>query len=471
MSAVAEQETTEIRMPRSVEAEAALIGAIMVANNMIDTVADMVRQEDFFEPLHGRIYGAILREHSLGRAVNPVTLKVYLDDDPALKELGGAGYLAQLTGSGASVIGVRDFARQVCDFAQRRRLIEGLQDAVRQAADMSEEGHKPIAECVSIADGAISAAADTEDGVVQMSGFHAYREMLKELDTPQTGVRNGRIKCLDEVLGPIAPHQFVIAAGRPGMGKTVLALNYAIGAAQQGHGVLFITREMSRQQLMERAAADVTFNGTWGVAYEAIRDRNWEHAEDKRRVIDSLRLFRDLPLHIVDAGALRVGRLERIVRRYKRKLAAEGKKLELVVIDYLQLLDPDGKANGQYESVSAVSRGCKSIAKTHDLGVLALAQLSRKVEERENKRPQLADLRDSGQIEQDADTVLFLYREEYYVRKTMPAEGHAKYFEAKAALDAVLGKIELIVAKRRNGVEGTAHAQFWGKFQAIRDEN
>lgn len=458
-------EAQKIEQVRNVESEAVILGALMIDNRWIDRAADKLDPDDFFEPVHGRIFSAIVKEAATGRRVTSVTLHPYLKDDAAFQQLGSLQYLAQLTANTAALIAVEGCIEQVRDMARRRRLTDGLANAAAMAADLDV----PNEEIVSAADAALSSLSDNSDGVVQISAGKAFDEMLAGYEQPQTGVLNKRIHSIDEKLGPIRKHHLVIAGGRPGMGKTCFALSYSIGAALNGHGVLFVSLEMSREELMQRATADICFDGHRGVGYDCIRDGRFWNDDDRRKVYAAGLTFRDMPLHIVDAGSLTIGRLNMIVRRYKRRMEAAGQKLELVVIDYLQLLRSDHRSDSQYQMISEVSRGLKSIAKTHDLGVLALAQLSREVEKREDKRPMLSDLRDSGQIEQDADAVVFLYRAEYYLRKAMPPETSSKYGEMQAALEAVTGRLDMIVAKRRNGTEGTAEAAFWGRFQAVRD--
>lgn len=454
---------------RNIEAEAVVLGAMMTNNRCIDRMADRLVADDFYESIHGRIFDAILKEASQGRAANPVTLKPYLEGDEGLKELGGVGYLAKLTGS-LSIIGGDTCADQVREMAQRRRLIEGLNEAATMAADMDQTNEQVI----SAADAAISPVSDLGEGVVQISAAKAFEQMLSDYDQPKTGVTSGgRVKALDDVLGPIRKHHLDILAGRPGMGKTAAALSYSIGAAMAGHGVLYVSREMHRIELMQRMTADVCFDQRSGngIPYEAIRDGHFTTDSARKRVYEASRVFGSLPLHIVDAAHLTVGRLNMIVRRYKRRMAALGHNLELVVVDYLQLMEPDHRTNSTNDRVAAVSTGLKSIAKGNDVGVLALAQLSRKVEERENKRPMLSDLRDSGQIEQDADAVIFLYRDEYYLRKGKPDETDPKFPAWQMALEKVQGRIDFIVAKRRNGPEGTGVGQFYGAYQAVRGED
>lgn len=457
-------ENQKIEAVRNIDSEAAIIGALLMENKLIDRVADRLSVDDFAEAMFGRIYSVIVREASLGRVANPVTLKPYLDQDPALIELGGVGFLATLTGNSASIIALETCVQQVIDMAKRRRLIDGLSAAAALAASMDATNEEVIA----TADAALSGMHDAHDGILQISAAKAFDNMLSAYEQPAQGVTCGRISCIDRQLGPMQKHQLVIAAGRPGMGKTVFGLSYSIGAAANGHGVLFVTLEMASDKLMQRATADVLFDGVSGIPYEAIRDNSFTSDNARRRVYEAARQFRGLPLHFADASSLTIGRLNMIVRRYKRRMEAAGQKLELVVVDYLQLLRPDHRCP-PYEAVSEVSRGLKAIAKQYDVCVLALAQLSRAVEQREDKRPMLSDLRDSGQIEQDADAVVFLYRKEYYLRKALPDEADPDYNTLATALEAVEGQIDLIVAKRRNGVEGTARARFMGAFQCIRD--
>lgn len=451
-------------MMANVESEAAIIGALLIDNRTIDRTADRLSADDFSEALHGRIFSAIVREASLGRVANPVTLRPYMEEDPALKELGGLGYLAQLTASTAAVLMLETCVTQVIDLAKRRRLIEQLSATADLAADLDATD----AEVVEAADAAISCLSDTGDGVVQVSAGNAADEMLAAFDCDVPGVTCGRISRIDALLGPIRRHHLVIAGGRPGMGKTAFAVSYALGAAAKGHGVLFFSLEMNRIELMQRATADLLFDGRDGVPYEHIRDGSFQNTFDRDRVYRTARTFRDLPFHIVDASSLTIGRLNNIVRRTARRMKAAGKTLELVIVDYLQLVRPDYRCS-PYEAVSEVSRGLKALAKQNDLGVLALAQLSREVEKRENKRPVLSDLRDSGQIEQDADAIVFLYREEYYLRAGMPDKGSAAFETVQAALEVVRDEIELIVAKRRNGTTGRVKARFCGAYQAVRD--
>jgi replicative DNA helicase len=249
------------------------------------------------------------------------------------------------------------------------------------------------------------------------------------------------------------PKHLVIVAGRPSMGKSAVASSYALGAASAGHGVLFVSLEMSAEELGERIAADLCFDSAVQVPYSAITDGRVTN-EQGRQIARAYERLQSIPLSIVDLASCTIAKLNAIVRRHSRRMAAQGKKLDLVIVDYLQLVRPDRHTENRTQEITQVSIGLKAIAKEHGVAVMALAQLSRSVESRADKRPIMADLRESGQIEQDADAIMFLYRPEYYLKQSEPLEtDHRPKWESM--MDDARGKIEFIVAKRRRGC--TAH--------------
>lgn len=447
------------------EAEADLLGGLLVNNSCAEDVADLVTPDDFALDLHARMFEVIMAETAKGRGISSVTLKSFFDGDGALDAMGGIPYLARLTSNPASAmysIAV-DTARMLSDLANRRRIQAGLKTAAEACDDLTNT----TGEIIAHADAAIS--LERGDGIHQPTGGEALDELLASYEQKNTGVKCQVIQELDDLLGPMRPKQLVIGAGRPGMGKTAMALSYALGAAEAGHGVLYVSLEMSSTELAARMAADLCFNGERGVYYSNIRDGDLT-PNQMMEVRKAQMKAHQLPLQVVDAGSLTMGRLNRLVRRHARRMAANGFKLELVIVDYLQLLHPDSKGRSTYEAVSEVSRGLKAMAKDNDLAVFALAQLSRSVENRPDKRPQLSDLRDSGQIEQDADAVLFLMRLEYYLKQDEPDQCDPKYPDWKIKMDAARGEIEFILAKRRNGETGTAFGRFHGAYQAVRGE-
>jgi replicative DNA helicase len=440
--------------------ESDLLGLLLSDNSHVDRTADLLAAADFSEPLYQRIFETIVHFVSQGRAANPATLRGVFADDPAIVELGGPSFLMSLTANPAAWLTAPDAAKQLADLAQRRRMRDGLQEAARQCCD----ANIPASEIVTLADNAVSARAQST--IRQATAAQCLGDLVDSFDVEPEGVLCQQIPALDELHGPMEPSQLVILAARPGMGKTALAISYGLGAAQAGHGVLFASLEMNSQQLAGRMAADLCFDGQ-SIPYAPIRDRKLNDFQ-RRRVAEAASRAHSLPFSIIDTGSLTPGRLAMLARRHDRRMRAKGHKLELIVVDYLQLLRADSGTNKPYEAVSEVSRCLKALAKDMDVAILALAQLSREVERRPDKRPQLSDLRDSGQIEQDADSVIFLLREEYYLRKAEPDQMHPERIAWEQAMEQAKNRIEFILAKRRNGVEGCAIGSFHGAFQAVR---
>lgn len=448
----------------NVDAEAALCGALMVDNKAIDRTADRLAPEDFFEAIYGRIYSAIIKEYSLGRPANPVTLVPYFDADERMNEIGGARkILPGLTGSGAALIAVDGLVDQIRQLSKRRRLIAGLTDARDMAVAYDSSNEEVIAQV----EAAVADVLEERDGLSEMDAGRAIAKALEREDSGPQGVKSG-LESLDASLGPIKSKQLIIVAGRPGMGKTALAVSYSVGAASRGHGVLLVSLEMGAEELGGRIAADMCYaGGAAGIPYAAIEAGNLS-SEQARTVARAASDASDMPLQIVDTPTLTIGRLGMMVRRWQRRFAARGQKLELVVVDYLQLLRPDHKVRDRIEAITEVSIGLKGIAKTFGVGVMALAQLSRKVEERPDKRPQLADLRESGQIEQDADGILFLYRPAYYLAKEEPPPNDPRHDQWAESLADVEYLMEFIVAKRRGRPSAIGRGSFFGAYQAVR---
>lgn len=447
----------------NLDAEALLIGKLLTNPKAIEKAADTVTSADFHEPFFGDLFGLIVREFSAGRSVSPVTIIPHVIADPRFAEVGGPAFIASLTGNSAILL--TDAAPQIADLASRRRLVEALQATIEQAADLEQS----VAAIVDSADAALVEATHTGDPIHQPTGAQCIEEVIAGLDNPIQGVTCRVIGCLDALIGPLRPKQLTILAGRPGMGKTAVAVSYALGAAQSGHGVLFVSLEMSSTELGARMAADLCFDGTKGVPFSAIRDGSL-HASQIRKLQDAAAMMRDMPLRVLDLASLSIGRLNMMVRRHKRRMAAQGQSLDLVIVDYLQLLHGNNRNASRYEAVSEVSRGLKELAKEYGVSVVALAQLNRDVEKRPDKRPQLSDLKESGQLEQDADNVLFLLREEYYLRSEEPEPNTSAHVEWHHAITEVQGKIEFILAKARNGVVGKRTGQFIGAYQAVRGE-
>lgn len=444
----------------NVEAELVVIAAALCEPSTIDPLRDVVKPDDFADAFLGYIFELIEREHNLGRTLNPVTIRPFLEKEQAFADLGGWPWLASLTDNKLSLLAAKESARQVATYAQRRRLIEGLRETIAQAGDIEE----PVEEVMDAAEAAISKARNDKSASFERSAADCLKTLIDNFNEPVAGVLCGNILSVDQLLGPLRPTHLIIGAGRPGMGKTATAVSYALGAAERGHGVLFISLEMSGDELAERMAADLCLEQR--IPYEAIRDRKLSN-EQMRHICRAHDRLAAMPLQIADRGGLSISQLRSIVRRRVRRFQARGHKLELVVIDYLQLMRGDRDMD-RYEVVSEVSRTLKEIAKEHQLAVFALAQLSRAVEQRSDKRPILSDLRESGQIEQDADAVLFFLREEYYLRQSQPYDNDPKRDAWDKAMQQHQGRIEFICAKRRNGQIGNLTGEFLYHYQAVR---
>lgn len=449
-------------MIQNIEAENVILAAAMQDAAIIDRLADVVAPEDFADPLLARMFRAARDCAFSGRASNGVAINGMFEGDEQYETAGGRKLVATLCATPAALIGAVDLAKQVADCAKRRRIAEGMADAIDMVADQSVS----LSDVVEHVDTAMSGVMGQGSGVSTVSGAGAIDAMLAQLDSKDRGVTCTIIPPMDNLLGGARRKQLIILAARPGMGKTAVALSYSIGAAMNGHGVLYISLEMSSAELGARMVSDLCFNGTYGVPFSAIVNQD-VNERDYLRLKAARDQAKDLPIEVVDASSLSIHRLDVMVRRQVRRFAAKGEKLDLVVVDYLQLLSAD-KGKNAYEAVSQISRALKAIAKEHDVAVLALAQLSREVEKRAGCRPQLSDLRDSGQIEQDADTVMFLLRAEYYLRREQKEPHDPDYGKWEQAMIEHAGKIEFICAKRRNGETGTAKGAFHGAYQAVR---
>lgn len=473
------REAVAAELPHNVEAEAALLGALMIDNRLCDRVSDRLVSEHFFEALHGRIYDAVLREHQLGRKANPVTLKPYFTDDPAMRQLGGAAYLAQLTGSGAAVIGADDFAHQIVELARLRAMIGVGRAIAEKAGDTSTLLSFP--EIVAYAESEIAEISrESSDGAEELAAADcADRAIRAGEDSQRRGVLCG-CEPIDEALGQLRRQQLAIVGARPGMGKSALATDYAIGAARRGLelyeagtiarpiGIILFSLEMSAEEIGARMLSSLTFTyDGHGVPYDLIESGQMNR-QQIRRIVEARDLLERLPIQVIDIGQSTTARLGSLVRRWKRRFDARGIDLELVIVDYLQKLRPATRVKDRYEAITEVSQDLKTLAKVNKIAVMALAQLSRGVEQRGDHRPQLSDLRDSGQIEQDADIVLFLYRAQYYLEASEPGANDAGRATWEAAIEECRHRIEFICAKRRQGKTGKRIGEFHGAFAAMR---
>ena len=475
-------------LPQNVEAEAALLGALMIDNRLVEDVQLKLQPHHFYEPLHGRIYESILRMTDGNRIANPVTLRPLFESDESIKEVGGPAYLAQLTGSGAAVIGARDFAQQIYDLALLRALVGVGRDLVEGALDTSEDV-APLAQ-IERAETELYKVAEEggAEGRAQSFG-EAAKASIRNAEAALnrggglTGITTG-FTALNSRIGGLQRSDLIIVAGRPGMGKTALATNMAFSTALRfiqdqadgiepmkaaGSPIAIFSLEMSAEQLVTRVLSEQS-----KVTAEQIRTGNLSHQEfaSFARAASELQ---SLPFYIDDTPGLTIAALRARARRLKRQ-----KGIGLVVVDYLQLLHGTGKGtsgDNRVQEISEISRGLKQLAKELDVPVIGVSQLSRAVEQREDKRPQLSDLRESGSIEQDADIVLFVYREEYYLKSHEPkhpipgdpAEVFSAFEEWESKHALVAGMAELIIAKNRHGGTGKERLRFEGRFTKFSD--
>ena len=454
---------------RNVETEAALLGALMIDNRLVDRVADVVAPADFFEPLHERVYATIVAEVSAGRGANPILLRPHFAHDPAMAELGGVAYLAGLTGSGAGLLGAVDFARQVADLGKRRRLYAGLA-AMMDAARTGLE--TPIEALVDGIDTALSSALQRDHTAKSMTIAQAVEVTLAEVEAEARGEAPSGLEVagLDDwnaLTGNMRRGEVVILAGRPSMGKTAVGLSAALASARAGHGTLFVSLEMSVPELTKRAIADLIFEHNGSASYDSVQRGRFTDA-DRERIAEARRQIAAWPLILHEDAGLRVGRLAMMIRRYRRQLVAREAGLDVVFIDYLGLVRADGNKQKRYEEVSEVSRTIKTLARELNVAIVLLAQLNREVERRDDKRPQLHDLRDSGEIEQDADTIVFVYREQYYLERNEPDVGDKHRTEWELAMAGARDRVELISAKVRKGRIGRRNCHFFASHQAVR---
>ena len=460
-------------LPHNVEAEQQLLGALLTDNDLYDRAASIIRSEHFYDPVHARIYDLCAARIQKNALASPVTLKPFLEEDEGLRALGGPSYLVALAASAVAAYAVRDYAQMIYDLAIRRELIALGRDISAQAADVTVDA-EPSAQIVA-AESRLYALA--EQGKSE-SGFQSFLSAITQAvevanaayqrEGGLAGVSTGLMD-MDRKLGGLHRSDLLILAGRPSMGKTSLATNIAFNVAKayrrgtthdgregaiEGGVVGFYSLEMSAEQLAARVLSEAA-----EVPSEQIRKGDMTEAEF-RRFVEAAKALEACPLYIDDTPALPISQLAARARRQKRTHG-----LDLLIVDYLQLVRPATAKDSRVNEVSEITQGLKAIAKELDIPVIALSQLSRQVESREDKRPQLSDLRESGSIEQDADVVMFVYREEYYKEREKPGDHQLdKMAEWQAAMEAVHGKAEVVIGKQRHGPIGTVELSFEGRF-------
>ena len=456
--------------PHNIEAEQALLGAILVNNDAFYRVSDFLEPKHFFEPLHLTIYetaGSLIR---MGKVATPVTLKTFL---PAETDIGGmtvGQYLARLAAEATTIINAQDYGRTVYELSLRRDLIGIGEDMV----NVAYEAPVDFAPRAQIEDAERRLYELAESGRYD-GGFQRFSQALTvavdmaakafQRDGKLSGIATG-LRDLDTKMGGLQPSDLIVLAGRPGMGKTALATNIAFNVARahraevqpdgtmksvNGGVVGFFSCEMSAEQLATRIIAERT-----GISSSLIR-RGGITEVDFEKIRDYSIELQSLPFYVDETGGLSISQLTARARRLKRQ-----KGLDLIVIDYIQLLQGSGKRgnDNRVQEVTEITTNLKALAKELNVPVIALSQLSRQVENRDDKRPQLSDLRESGSIEQDADVVMFVYREEYYLANKEPRAGTEEYAKWQTEMDLAHGKAEVIIGKQRHGPTGTVELHF-----------
>ena len=474
-------------LPANIEAEAAFLGAVLIDNRVIEELPVNLTPVHFFEPVHARIYERIQQLLDRKAVVTPVTLRPYFEADEALKELGGLTYLARLTADGQGLLAPRELASQIYDLALLRELVGVGRNLVESATDTSEtvepmeQIERAEAALYNVAEGAGSQSEAQGFAQATRTAITAIEKALNSgghISGKTTGLTSINDKC-----GGLHDSDLIIVAGRPGMGKSSLATNIAFNAANRlrrdridgiedeksvGAAVALFSLEMSADQLATRILAEQS-----GISSELLRMGKISR-DDFQKLSFASQTLAELPLYIDDTPALTIAALRARARRLKRR-----HNVGLVIVDYLQLLQGTGRGGNEnrVNEISEISRGLKTLAKELGVPVIALSQLSRAVEQREDKRPMLSDLRESGSIEQDADMVWFIYREDYYIAAKEPkqpsdgddAKTHELHDKWREEMERVYGLAELIVAKQRHGSTGKVRLRFEPRITRFSD--
>jgi len=466
-------DVASLGVPHSIEAEQQLLGAILTNNDLFDRIVQILRAEHFYDPVHARIFETAAARIAKNNLASPVTLKAFLEDDAGLAELGGPAYLMRLAGAAISSFAVRDYAEMICDLAIRRELIDVGNEIAAKAArvDVQSEPKEQIVEAEQKLY-ALAEQGQTKQGF--QSFLTAVTDAVKVANAAYqrqgglAGVSTGLID-MDKKLGGLHRSDLLILAGRPSMGKTSLATNVAFNIARaykkgitasgeegaiDGGVVGFFSLEMSAEQLASRILSEVA-----EIPSNQIRRGDFTESEF-RRIVDAAKELEAAPLFIDDTPALPISQLAARARRLKRTHG-----LDALFVDYLQLVRGTGRSENRVNEISEITMGLKAIAKELDIPVVALSQLSRQVENREDKRPQLSDLRESGSIEQDADVVMFVFREEYYKEREKPGDHELdKMAIWQDEMERLHGKAEVVIGKQRHGPIGTVELSFEGQF-------
>ena len=464
--------TTNNKQPSNLEAEQALIGSILVNNDIIDEVSIFVKSHIFYDPAHIKIYEVIESLNNKGMIANPITLKNFFEKDNMLNDVGGTEYLVKLTRFSGSAKQAIDYAKIIHEMYLRRELVlisDKLSTDTLNANTQEQNADKIIVETeknlYDLAEkGTVSKSVlkfnEALDQTIEMA------TLAMKSDQGIVGVPTG-LSDLDEKLGGLHKSDLIILAGRPGMGKTALATNIAYHASQnlmsrqEKSSIAFFSLEMSSEQLSTRILSEQA-----RIKSDDIRRGKVTESEINRYIETSRNIY-NLPLYIDETPAITIATLSNRARRVKRLHG-----LSLIVVDYIQLMrapNSNNRSDNRVQEVSEITQGLKALAKELKVPVLALSQLSRAVESRDDKKPQLSDLRESGSIEQDADVVMFVYREAYYLENKQPKLGSIEHAEWQSKMNDVNGLADIILGKQRHGPTGTVKVEFEGIYTKFKD--
>jgi len=466
------QNTAKNKQPSNLEAEQALLGSILVNNDIIDEVSTIISPNIFYDPAHVKIYEVIESLNNKGMIANPITLKNFFEKDNMLIEVGGTEYLVKLTRFSGSAKQSVDYAKVIHEMYLRRELVlisDKLSSDTLNASSQ-EQNAENIIETTE------KSLFDLAERGSFSQSFLKFNEALDQTiematlamksDQGIVGVPTG-LTDLDEKLGGLHKSDLVILAGRPGMGKTALATNIAYHAAQnllsreEKSSIAFFSLEMSSEQLSTRILSEQA-----RIKSDDIRRGKVTESEINRYIETSRNIY-NLPLYIDETPAITISTLSNRARRIKRLFG-----LNLIVVDYIQLMrapNSNNRGDNRVQEVSEITQGLKALAKELKVPVLALSQLSRAVESRDDKKPQLSDLRESGSIEQDADVVMFVYREAYYLENKQPKLGSIEHAEWQSKMNDVNGLADIILGKQRHGPTGTVKVEFEGIYTKFKD--
>jgi len=442
-------------LPHNIEAEQQLLGAILINNQALDRVSAFLGAGHFYDPLHARIFDVASQMIAAGRLANPVTLKhAFGNAEPISDGMTVPQYLGRLAASATTIINAADYGRTVRDLATRRALVSIGEEMVSAALDTNAD--VPVERQLEEAEAQLHDIAEKGVGErVESNLMEAMHKAIRATNaaymrgTGLVGLSTG-IPSLDAKLGGLAASDLAVLAGRPAMGKSALGANIALNVAKAGIPTAFYSLEMSDEQIAARLLSSETGISAWGMRTGRL------HSSDIERMVGVAQKMTSTPLYFDQSAGLSIAQLAARARRLKRK-----KKIGLIVVDYLQLMRASGRHNNRVGEITEITTGLKALAKELEVPIIALSQLSRQVEARADKRPVLSDLRESGSIEQDADIVMFCYRDAYYVEAEKPdAHDAASYQAWLDRMSRAHGKAEVIVAKHRHGPTGTVHLSF-----------